>query len=246
MEEHENLEAFLTHISGNFTVAEHGVHPDVMQSFIKISNKLGPNELGAAEVPKLKKKLQSEATSRQVKYRTLAKLSAIKSVDSFRAIEAYYKDCPEDERGFVVLALNQSRHLLENQLLDSSTGLIITGLGGKGKKLRYYFLMVLADNQSLGNGIRRLLESEIEEGLQAHESELEQIEFTPSYVATTALVPLSKNLADLIEDLTVRCNAIQPIFLKNFFVTNGFFPSEDYLETVVDKLRSQQPEDEIS
>ena len=242
MEEHQNLEEFLNQISGNFTVAEHGVHPDVMQNFITISNKLGEAEDAAYEVPKLKKKLLAEASSKKVKFKTLAKLASIKGVESFRVIEAYYQVCPEDEQGFVVLALNQSRHLLENELLDSSAGLIITGLGGRGKKLRYFFLIVLKDDQELGDGIRRLLQSEIEETLLTYQSDLEQIEFKPAYIATIALVPLSKNLADIIEDVTLKCNTIQEIFLENFFVTNGFYPTKPYLDSIVQKLRNQKTE----
>jgi hypothetical protein len=242
MEEHQNLEEFLNQISGNFTVAEHGVHPDVMQKFIAISNKLGTVQYVEGDVPKLKKKLDSDASSKNLKFRTLAKLASIKGVESFRAIEAYHEVCPDDEKGFVVLALNQSRHLLENDLLDNSTGLIITGLGGRGKKLRYFFLIVLKVDQELGHGIRRLLQSEIEEALSTYESDLEQIEFKPAYIATIALVPLSKNLADIIEDITIKCNTIQQIFLENFFVTNGFYPTNPYLDSIVQKLRNQKTE----
>lgn len=143
MDNNQNLEYFLNQISGNFTVAEHGVHPDIMQRFISISNKLNKYELGDDEILPLKEKLLDPETSVKVKEKVLAKLATIKNVIAFRIVESYHQNCSEEEKPFSALAFNQSCHLIENQLTDNNAGLIITGLGGKGRRLRYFFMIVL-------------------------------------------------------------------------------------------------------
>ena len=243
MDNNQNLEYFLNQISGNFTVAEHGVHPDIMQRFISISNKLNKYELGDDEILPLKEKLLNPESSVKVKEKVLAKLATIKNVIAFRIVESYYQNCSEEEKPFSALAFNQSRHLIENQLTDNNAGLIITGLGGKGRRLRYFFMIVLTSDQELSNAIQRLLTAEVDEILKENNCEIETINYFNSHLAVTALVPLEKNLANIIDDITARCNELINIFLKNFFVTNGFFPSEIMTNEIIDKLRKNKDSD---
>jgi len=244
MDNNQNLEQFLSQISGNFTVAEHGVHPDVMQRFIKISNKLNKYDEANEDIEPLKEKLQNPETPTKVKEKILARLATIRSVAAFRLVEQYYLNCAAEEKSFASLAYSQSRHLIENQLTDNNSGLIITGLGGKGKRLRYFFMIVLESDQNLSNAIHRLINAEVEETLKENDCEVEKIDYFTSHLAVTALVPLEKNLANIIDIITEKCNELIHVFLKNFFVTNGFLPSDIMTNEIIDKLRKNKDNEE--
>ncbi len=63
-------------------------------------------------------------------------------MECYRAIESFIEEA-EEALGFLgILALNESRMLLESKILDENQVFISTGLGGKDEKLRYFVVLM--------------------------------------------------------------------------------------------------------
>ncbi len=80
--------------------------------------------------------------SLQVKKEILARLATIEKVECYRVIEAFLEIAEEDLHDWALLALNESRMLLESKILDENQVFISTGLGGKEEKLRYFVALM--------------------------------------------------------------------------------------------------------
>ena len=60
-------------------------------------------------------------------------MAAIDDVGAYRSIEKYSKNADDELKHWSLLALQESRMLLQSKLLDQSQIFISTGLGGEGK-----------------------------------------------------------------------------------------------------------------
>ena len=71
-------------------------------------------------------------------------------MECYRAIESFLEIAEEILHDWAVLALNESRMLLESKFLDESQVFISTGLGGKEEKFRYFVVLMTRIEHGFG------------------------------------------------------------------------------------------------
>ena len=69
-------------------------------------------------------------------------------MEAYRTIEKFFKQTGQELNAWSALALRECRMLLENELLEEERGFISTGLGGKGKRIRYCFVISSYNGES--------------------------------------------------------------------------------------------------
>ena len=92
----------------------------------------------------------------------LINLAAIGDVDSFRTIESFNKSVSNELKDWAALALQESKVLLENSLLDEQRVIISTGLGGKENLLRYFVVLIKIDESEFEDYQKKIISDELD------------------------------------------------------------------------------------
>jgi hypothetical protein len=236
MEEHENLyekiQEILGGAQGNLKVLEQQIDMDLQVEYYECSMKL-KKEVEEKWALENAKYLKEPGYSEQVKKEILARLASIEKVECYRHIETFLQTAEENLRDWAVLALNESRMLLESRLLDESQVFISTGLGGKEEKLRYFVALLSRSNLNLDASQKMVINNEFDYILKKSDAEVEEIQFS-EYIATILLlIPMSLSLTEVIEEAIKECNKYGDFLNSSFIVTNvktlSFMEIKDFL-----------------
>jgi hypothetical protein len=202
---YEIIDQVLNNIPENFSILEEEVDVRIQKEFFDMSEKLDfdvednqvsviINEILNPETPENEQKIK------------LVMLSALDSVEAYRGLEKYRDQATnEDLKAWGILALQQSRMILESGLIGENQVFISTGLGGKNNKLRYF--MVFPFTQvPLEITQQKLVESELKFFVEKFGGEAEQIEVHEQYATLTSLIPIKAPIPDFIEEFMEECN----------------------------------------
>jgi len=178
--------------------------------------------------------LSEPGYSMDVKREILARLASIDKVECYRAIESFLEDALEPIRSWAVLAMNESRMLLESKILDENQVFISTGLGGKDDKLRYFVVLMSRTRVDLTPTQRMVIKNEFEIILKKFDAVVEEINFS-GYLATLLfLLPMQHSLKSVFKEAIHECNRYGYFLNDDFIVTNvkvlSFGEIEEFLE----------------
>ena len=144
-----NINDFLSQAGPNLNILEEEVDIAVQKEYFALLKKIGQNTSHFQKICKQYieniNDLFDEHTDEDVKKQMLAVLSTVDDISVFRSIENFAKqDTPLQK--WAVVALQQSRMLIQSALLDDPGVFISTGLGGQGMLLRYFCVFLNRDN----------------------------------------------------------------------------------------------------
>jgi len=223
MDEHENLYEKIQEIrggaQGKLKVLEQQIDMDLQVKYYECSKKLR-NDLDEQWALENAKYLYEPGYSSQVKREILARLASIDKVDCYRFIEEFLKVAEEELQDWAVLALNESRMLLESRLLDESQVFISTGLGGKKEKLRYFVVLVSRSKMDLDETQRKVISNEFDFILKMYDAEVEEISFSENMATLLLLLPMNHSLKLVFNEAIEECNKYGDFLNADFIVTN--------------------------
>lgn len=165
-------------------------------------------------------KLYDDDVSLDEKKALLVNLASIDQPEAYRILERYSAKATSELRDWAIMATQESRMLLETQLLDEQQVFISTGLGGKDGKLRYFIVAFSEDEMPFTPSQRKLIESEFSYSLRLNESEVEKLEFYDTYFTLVALVPLSVKVRLPFQKAIDECNSLGRFIKDAFIITN--------------------------
>ncbi len=215
------IKNLLESIPNEFRVIENEIKMNVVDEYYEFIE-----EMGNRNVTKI---LQSQncwkdlKSSREIK-ELLTCLSKIGDVRSYRKIEEIIKSGNVEILSFCFVALKFARLNLENHLSDESIGFVSSGLGGKGNKLRYYF--VLKSEENIEKDRESLIINELRNICKQNDSEFEDVENNGNYVLIKILVSVDFAIGDIIEKLISKCLFIE----KEYMCTNVEKPTIEFIE----------------
>ena len=93
---------------------------------------------------------------------------------------------------WALLSLRECRMFLESNLTEESKGFVSTGLGGKGNKLRYYFVIGSKDALPFSQRQKKIIEQEFASVCRKHSSLIEEIQIQKNYSLLKVLIPMDK------------------------------------------------------
>lgn len=215
-----NLQSFVQNDFENFNIVEEQIDLDLQVSYFKRSKRLRKLKKTKEEVLALVPLLYEENTRIEEKRDVLIHLSSIDEVETYRAIEAYWKIAPNDMKPWASMAYRESKMQLESSLLDEKQVLISSGLGGKGQKLRYFLVFIHAQNNDFDDVQQKIIRNELQYALQDSESELENIIFENQLAKVFLLFPFTASIQRTIEKAVSEINQYGDFVSENFLVTN--------------------------
>jgi len=237
MEDHENLYEKISEIlggsPGTLKILEQKIDIDMQMEYFDCSmrsRKERDEEWALDHI----QYLSEPSYSMDVKREILARLASIAKVECYRAIESYLEDALEPMRSWAILAMNESRMLLESKILDENQVFISTGLGGKDDKLRYFVVLMSRTRVDLTPTQQMVIKNEFEIILKKFDAVAEEINFA-GYLATLLfLLPMHHSLKSVFKEAIDECNKYGYFLNDDFIVTNvrvlSFEEIEKFLE----------------
>ncbi len=163
--------------------------------------------------------IQNEETDIDVKKRMLVVLANIDDVTVYRTIENLSRQESPIQK-WAIIALQQSRMLLQSTLLDDPGIFISTGLGGHGLLLRYFCVFFNRIPGELPVFQQNTLKNELKTLICKAQGTIENIEFKPDFTTVLLLLPLQTELQVLFAGLIDECNLYGNFLHENMIVTN--------------------------
>jgi hypothetical protein len=242
MEDHENLIEKIRQIlggsPGKLKILEEKIDIDLQVEYYECSMRIRADrdeEWGMDHMQCLYEPGYSSETKKEI----LARLATMNRVECYRAIESFAKDAPEPLYSWAVLALNESRMLLESKILDENQVFISTGLGGKDDKLRYFVVLMSRTKVDLTPVQQMVIKNEFEDVLNKFEGVLEESEFSGFLATILFLLPMKYSLKSVFKEAIDECNRYGHFLNDDFIVTNvralSFGEIEDFLERKEEK-----------
>ena len=219
--EKSEIENLLKSIPNDFRAMENKISTKAIDEYYEIANELkGKNK---AEIIQNQNKWRELKFSKEVK-ELLVYLSEIGDVKSYRKIEKIMKSGKSEILDFSYVALKFARLNLENNLFNEPIGFISTELGGKGNKLRYYF--VVKSKDKIEKEKESKLINELKNICNQDYSEIEEIENHGRYILVKILVSIDIAIGNIIEKLTNKC-----VFLdEEYICDNVEKPTTKFIE----------------
>lgn len=212
------LQKFAEGFSGKLSILEEQVDIDTQVAYFKVSKKL--KKLDEKFVLNDLPLLTDENLSEKDKKELLVKIALTDDPKAYRIIEEYTKNAPDNLQNWALMALQESKMLMESMFLDESQVFISTGLGGRDGMLRYFIVLIGNDVDEYKDFQKNMIKSEFDLTLKNNESELESVEFEGKYALITALIPFAVKFNVVLKKALDECNEYGGFLKNNFLVTN--------------------------
>lgn len=216
----DELSSYFEDKPDNFNIFEEEIDINVQEEYYKYMEKIAQELKEEIDLPLDASILSSEDATEDEKKRMLVLLSNINEVDAYRTIEEFVKSGDKKLRPWAIIAMQQSRMLMESSLLDEKSVFISTGLGGKGNKLRYFCVLFAKQSKKLTESHKKILKNEIEFAFKEVDAELESIEYTGSLACFKTLIPIEADLRVLFDNIIAEANNYGNFLSQNMIVTN--------------------------
>lgn len=219
----ENIEQLLAMAGSNLSILEEEVDIKVQKEYFELVNLLSKNEEDYPEISKQYveniEDLFNPDIDEEVKKRMLVILATIDDVSVYRSIENLSKqDTPLQK--WAIIALQQSRMLLQSSLLDDPGVFISTGLGGHDLLLRYFCVFFNRIPGELLTFQQNILKNETLSAIEKAQGAIETVEFKDDYTTMLLLLPLQTDLQPLFAGIIDECNLFGNFLHENMIITN--------------------------
>ncbi|MBN1819650.1 MAG: hypothetical protein JXR31_04300 [Prolixibacteraceae bacterium] len=235
MEEEEfynKIKKALEEIPDSFSILEEKINIETQTWYFNYSNRL--KEKGhLGKYLKMSDILFSDVEIEK-KREILCGLASVADVKAYRIIEKYVKNPDTLLNDWAILALQESRMLLQSSILDEQQVYISTGLGGKGSNLRYNVIFTFKDSAKILELYQeKVLKNELEDLLRSQNGELEDITFFRGYTATHLNLPLKAPLKEIFKNLVATVNDFGSFLSDDVIVTNVKTLSEKEIKRII-------------
>ena len=243
MENQENIfdkiQEILGNFSGNFSILEHQVDVRVQMDYFDFSRNL-KRDFDPELMLKQEENLYNTEISIEPKKELLVSLASIDKPEAYRIIERFIDKAQVELKDWAILALQESRLLLESKLLDENQVYISTGLGGLRGKLRYFIALFSESSSEFSEIQRKLIKSEFDFIFPKFDAEVESVEFFTNYATVVALIPLSVPVQDPIKSTIAECNNLGHFIKQGFLITNVKILSEIEIEHLLNNVPPEE------
>ena len=219
----EDINQLLAMAGPNLSILEEEVDIKVQKEYFEMINLLSQH---LEDYQKISIQYQEniddlfdEALDEEVKKKMLVILASIDDVTVYRKIESFSKlNTPLQK--WSIIALQQSRMLIQSTLLDDPGVFISTGLGGHGLLLRYFCVFFNRLSGQLQAFQQNTLKNEAETAIKSAEGYIESTEFKDDYTIMLLLLPLKTDLQPLFAGIIDECNQYGNFLHENMIITN--------------------------
>lgn len=217
---YNDIQKALDDLPENFNILEEQIDIEDQMKYFEFSKNLREKDIGE-ECFENRDDLFSAETPVERKKELLSSLASLDEVKAFRTIEKYLKNPDKDLRNWALLAMQESRMLLQSSLLDEKQVFISTGLGGKHQKLRYYVVFINRERDKMLDATQqKLVKNELIFVLKDNDGEFESIDFFEGFATSLVLLPLKTDIKQVFNNVIEECNQYGDFLNDDMIITN--------------------------
>ena len=232
---YKKIQDAISSLPQNFSVLEEQINIDLQMEYFNYSR-----DIQAGFTPDMilehRGDLFDHAVPLEEKKNLLVLLASLERVEAFRMIEKYSKDPDPELRDWSILALQESRMVIQSSLMDEQQVYISTGLGGRGQKLRYFVVLIgREDNIDYSPVQRKLVKNELEYAVTHNDGELEEMTFDKNMAIALMLLPVKSDLQGVFSSVINECNQYGDFIRPDIIITNVKRMSVDEIKKFVNR-----------
>jgi hypothetical protein len=216
---YSSMQRMLETLPSNFNILEEKIDIDVQMAYFDNSEKTRARKISKACF-KEREQLFLPEIPLERKKEILSSIAIIDDVKAYRTIEKYVEVAEPELKQWAILAMQESRMLLQSSLLDEQQVFISTGLGGKNKKLRYFVVFINVTEDKLDKMQKKLLKDELIYKIKNSDGELESVKFLNGFSTALIVLPLSANIRDIFRAVIDECNQFGNFLNEDMIITN--------------------------
>lgn len=240
---YQNIQKALENLPENFSILEEQIEIEVQMKYYEYAKKIRAGNI-QDECFEHKEELFLTDTGTERKKELLTAIANIDDVQAFRTIERFVKIAEGDIKQWGILALQESRMLIQSSLLDEQQVFISTGLGGKGQKLRYYVVFINREEQKILNATQqKLLKEELIFELNANDGEFETMDFMEGFSTSLVMLPLQSDIKLVFRNVIDECNQFGHFLSEDMVVTNVKVMSRSEIIQLLHQNKNQKFDD---
>ncbi len=223
MEEEEyyrNIQRALEHLPENFSILEEQIEIDLQMRYFDFAKEIRRRRI-SGECFEKRDELFSCDVAEPRKREILSAIASVDEVKAYRTIEKFVGESSGELKQWAVLALQESKMLIQSSLLNEQQVFISTGLGGKGQKLRYYVVFInRKEHELLTSTQQKLLKDELVFELKAYDGEFESMDFMEGFSTSLVILPLQTDIKMVFRSIVEECNQYGNFLNDDLIVTN--------------------------
>jgi len=240
---YQNIQKVLESLPENFSILEEQIDIDIQVKYFDLAKKIR-SKINADESFEHRAELFSEEVTEKRKREILLSIATIDDVQAFRTIEKFAGTASGELKQWAILAMQESRMLIQSSLLDEQQVFISTGLGGKGQKLRYYVVFVNKNqNEILSGTQQKLLKDELVFELNQNEGEFETMDFSEGFSTVLVMLPLQSDIKNVFRNVIDECNQYGDFLDDDMIVTNVKVMSRNEIMEMLKNSKFQEMDD---
>ncbi len=232
---YKRIREAISSLPENFSILEEQIDVELQMEYFNYGR-----ELKASFSDELILKHQQDLFDKDVpiaeKKNLLVLLASQEKVEAFRTVEKYAKNPDPELRDWSILALQESRMVLQSSLLDEQQVYISTGLGGKDQKLRYFVVFVGQEGLAEYSEIqRKLIQTELDFSIKKNNGVLEEISFTENLAISVLLLPVKSDIQGVFSSIIIECNQYGDFVRPDIIITNVKRMSVDEVKQFINR-----------
>lgn len=239
-----DINELLAMAGSNLNILEEEVDINVQREYFDLLHQLGSDQQHYQELCKQYGEnindLFDPEIDEEEKKKMLVILATVEDVAVYRTIENFSKQ-KSSLRKWGIIALQQSRMLLQSTLSDDPGVFISTGLGGHGLLLRYFCVFLNRIPGQLQDFQKTVVKNETEAAVTPFQGKIEKIHFTEDYITMLILLPINIDLQPLFTQIIDECNQYGNFLLDNMLITNVKKWTDREIKTIL-KMKSKSGE----
>lgn len=194
---------------------------EVQIEYIQYHNLVDTQELSQAVLFDESKKLFSEKTGVEEKKKLLFLLAHSDSLKAYQLLQKYQENADKKLKGWIGLCLQECGMYLGAELLDQDEICkIVSGAGGDGQRMRFFFVLSSVKSQSFTTEQKNAIKQCAQTADEKLESHTEKISFGENYVLLSVLIPMEVAPEEYFQSIYKSTNLQKKILRYHYYCTN--------------------------
>lgn len=210
------------------------INENLFSEYVNFHNLDNSKSYTKNEVLLIEKSLFDKRASKNIKQKILFRLAHTSDVEAYKLLKKFYEQATGFLKEWTALCLDECQVFVESDLLEIPRGMISTGLGGDGKRLRYYVILTKIQNTDFNKEQKNRLEGILEIVVNKYDAKIQEIEFNKGIAVLAILIPINVAPGSLIIKMINNCNQSKRFLKFHYFITNVGKPKKkeikDYLK----------------
>ncbi|MGE5410186.1 MAG: hypothetical protein ACM3MI_04435 [Clostridiales bacterium] len=232
---YRKIQDAISSLPQNFSVLEEQIDIELQMEYFNYGRDLKP-DFTPEMIMEHRGDLFDDTVPLDEKKNLLVLFASLEKVEAFRIIEKYAKNPDPELREWSILALQESRMVIQSSLMDEQQVYISTGLGGRGQKLRYFVVMIGRDENLEYSAVqKKLVQTELEYAVKHNDGELEEVTFDKNMAIALMLLPVKSDLQGVFSSVINECNQYGDFIRPDIIITNVKRMTMDEIKKFVNK-----------